>query len=82
MEQELKNLEHKTNLIKQAIKNKNITNDMLDDYLHDFKELPNILKQKIYSIENPHLYPPVYSDEDIEVLWLTYNPNYMYNSSV
>ena len=52
MEPELKNLEHKTNLIIQAKKNKTITIDMLNDYMTDFRALNIELYRKIVSLNN------------------------------
>lgn len=70
-EPEFKNLEHKTNLIKQAIKNNSLTSNILNDYLNDFKALPYDLRQQICSLDNTHLHH-IYSDDDMECLWLEY----------
>ena len=69
MEPELKNLEHKTNLIIQAIKNKTITIDILNDYMIDFRALNVELYQKLVSLDNKHL-KNIYTDDDIELLEL------------
>jgi hypothetical protein len=69
MEPELKILEHKTNLIIQAIKNKTITVDILNDYMTVFRALNVELRQKLVSLDNKHL-DHIYTDDDIELLEL------------
>ena len=66
MEPELKILEHKTNLIIKAKKNKTITIDILNDYMTNFKALDVELQRKLVSLDNKHFH--IYTDDDIELL--------------
>ncbi len=72
MEPELKDLEHRTSLIIQMIKNNNLTSNILNDYLNAFKLLSIDLKRKLTSLDNTHLHN-IYTDDDIELLQLKYN---------
>lgn len=67
MEPEFENLKLKSESIRDAIKNKNLTNLMLNDYMNDFNELSNDLKRKLYSLQNIHLHD-IYTDDDIDCM--------------
>ena len=67
MEPEIKNLAHKTNLIMQALENKTLTIDILNDYMNDFRALNVELYRKLVSLNNPYS-ASIYTDDDIEQL--------------
>ena len=72
MESELKDLEHKTNFIKQMINNNNLTSNILNEYLNTFNLLSFHVKQKLRLLDNINLHH-IYLDDDIELLQLKYN---------
>jgi hypothetical protein len=67
MEPEIKNLAHKTNLIMQALENKTLTIDILNDYMNDFRALNVDLYRKLVSLYNPYSCA-IYTDDDIDQL--------------
>ncbi len=72
---EIKNLLYKSSLIYQSIKNKNLTSSMLHDYMNDFKALDKKLRLKLYSLE--HGIPNIYTDDDIDCMFLDFKLCYL-----
>jgi len=69
MDSQFENLRRKSNLIRDAIMNKNITRCMLDDYMKDFNMLNKDAMQKLYSLHEPP-YGDIYTVDDIDLMYL------------